>query len=261
MANIGLSNLWYSHLTEGTDGTPTYDGAKTFGKAVSCQTSITNNSAELYADDSLAESDYTFSKGTITLGVADDDETIFADVLGHSIDTDGEVVSTATDVAPYIGVGRIITKLVNNVYKYKAVFLHKCKFSEPSADDKTKGESVEFSTPSIEGTIARLGDENGTWRDSKTFTTKSDALTWLQAKMSAPTSTYTVTYNVNGGTGTVASATVSAGESVTLNDGSGITPPTDKTFSGWGLTSDATETVTSPYTPSANVTLYAVYQS
>ena len=74
-----------------------------------------------------------------------------------------------------------------------------------------------------------------------------------------PTTTYIVTYDVNGGTGTVTSATVTAGEIVTLNDGSGITPPSNKTFSGWGLTDDATETVASPYTPAGNVTLYAVY--
>ena len=261
MARIGLTNLWYSHLTEGTDGTPTYDGAKQLGKAVSCNVEITNNSATLYADDALAESDTSFASGKITLGVADDDETIFADILGHSITTEGVVTKASTDVAPYVGVGRVITKMVNGAYKYKAEFLYKCKFSEPSNDENTKGENIEFSTPSVEGIISTLADENGTWGKAQTFTTKSDALTWLKSLMQAPTSTYTVTYNVNGGTGTVESATVTAGESVTLNDGSGITPPSNKTFAGWGLTSDATETVTSPYTPSANVTLYAVYQS
>lgn len=72
-------------------------------------------------------------------------------------------------------------------------------------------------------------------------------------------SAYTITYDVNGGSGSVASESVIAGNSVTLSDGTGITPPTDKTFSGWGLTSDATETIDSPYTPTASITLYAVY--
>jgi phi13 family phage major tail protein len=261
MAKIGLTNLWYSHLTEGADGTPTYDGAKTMGKAVSCQVDITNNSATLYGDDALAESDTSFANGTMTLGTTDDDDTIFADLLGHQITTEGEVTKTATDVAPYVGVGRIVTKMVNGVYKYTAKFIYKVKFSEPSADENTRGENVEFSTGTVEGMISTLGDEAGTWNKEKTFTTKSDALTWLKGLMDAPTptTTYTVTYNVNGGSGTVAPATVTAGESVTLNDGSGITPPSNKTFSGWGLTEDATETVASPYTPTGNVTLYAVY--
>lgn len=261
MARIGLTNLWYSHLTEGTDGSATYDGAKQLGKAVSCSVEVTNNEAKLYGDDTLAESDTSFASGTMTLGTTDDDDTVFSDLLGHEMSAEGVVTSTGTDVAPYVGVGRIVTKMVNGAYKYKAVFIYKVKFSEPSASENTKGENVEFSTPEIEGVISALADEKNTWRVSKTFDTKSDALIWLKGLMDAPApaTTYTVTYNVNGGTGSVQSATVNAGSSVTLNDGTGVTPPSNKTFSGWGLTEDATETVASPYTPAGNVTLYAVY--
>ena len=53
MAKIGLTNLIYSNLTEASNGTPSYDGAKTLGKAVSANVSITNNSATLYADDAV----------------------------------------------------------------------------------------------------------------------------------------------------------------------------------------------------------------
>lgn len=70
----------------------------------------------------------------------------------------------------------------------------------------------------------------------------------------------TVTYNVNGGTGTVAAATAIAGNIINLSDGTGITPPTDKVFKGWATTEDAEAAdVTSPYTVTADVTLYAVY--
>ena len=256
MAKIGLTNLWYSPLTEASDGTPSYTGALQLGKAVSCSVEITNNEAMLYADDTLAESDTSFANGSITLGVADDDDTVFAPLLGHTLN-DGVVTKTSTDTAPYVGVGRIVTKMVNGAYKYKVEFLYKVKFSEPSADETTKGESVEFSTPEIEGKIAALGDTAGTWSTSKTFETKSDALTYLQSLLAA--NTYTITYNVNGGTGSVSSVTVAAGDSVALNDGTGITPPESKTFSGWGTSAEATETVASPYTPTDNVTLYAVY--
>lgn len=187
MAKIGLTNLWYSHLTEAADGTATYDGAKTLGKAVSASTSITNNDAKLYADDALAESDTSFASGTITLGTADDDDSIFADLLGHEVGENGEIVRTGTDVAPYVCVGRIATKLVNGAYKYKVEFIYKVKFAEPNAEENTKGESIEFSTPSIEGKIAALGDNKNTWSKTKTFDTKSDALTYLKSLMAAPT--------------------------------------------------------------------------
>lgn len=70
----------------------------------------------------------------------------------------------------------------------------------------------------------------------------------------------TVTYNANGGTGTVAPVSVAAGDSVELSDGTGLTAPEGKEFVGWAKTSTAqSATVTSPYTPTESVTLYAVY--
>lgn len=74
------------------------------------------------------------------------------------------------------------------------------------------------------------------------------------------TEKYTITYNANGGTGTVASVEVEKGKSVTLNDGTGLTAPTGKTFKGWAKTNSAQNpSVTSPFTPTADTTLYAVY--
>lgn len=261
MANIGLTNLWYSKLTEGSDGTPTYDGAKQFGKAVSCTVDITNNEAKLYGDDTLAESDTSFASGSTTLTTTDDDETVFADVLGHDVDENGEVVKTSTDVAPYVGLGRIVTKMVNGAYKYKVEFLYKVKFSEPSKDESTKGESIEFGTPSITGVVAALADAAGTWGKSKTFTTKSDALTYLKNLMAPAGATYRVTFDLMGGTSSeVEDVDVEAGQSITLDDGTNITAPSGKTFVGWADTADATTAnVTSPFTPAGDVTLYAVY--
>lgn len=260
MARIGLNNLWYSHLTEAQDGTPSYDGAKSFGKAVSANVSITNNSAALYADDVLAESDTSFQNGTITLGVDDDREATFADVLGHEMTEEGEVIRNANDTAPWVGLGRIVVKMVNNVRLYKVEILNKVKFSEPSQDDNTKGESVEFSTPEIEGTIATLA--NGDWSDSKTFSSKEAAIAFIQATFADSTSTFRVGYDANGGTGSIASETVNAGESVTLDDGSTLTAPAGKEFAGWALSSTASAAAYqggASYTPTRDVTFYAVW--
>lgn len=178
MAKIGLKNIRYAILTENGD-TASYDGAKSFGKAIECKVSIESNSAELYADDALAESDYSFKKGTVTLGV--DDDAVFAEILGHEISEDGEVIRKDTDTAPYVGIGRILTKVISGVRSYKVEFLNKVKFAEPEQEDKTKGESLEFSTPSIEGTVSTLAD--GSWSKSKTFSEYSEASTYLDSLM------------------------------------------------------------------------------
>lgn len=259
MALIGLNNFFYSKLTEASDGTPSYDGAHSFGKAVSCKVSITNNSAKLYADDALAESDTSFQSGTVTLGVDDDREATFADILGHSITAGGEVTYNTNDVAPWVGLARIVVKMVNNVTIYKALILNKVKFSEPSEDESTKGESVEFSTPEIEGTIATLA--NGDWKTSKTFSTKAEALAFINSIFSSSL-TYKVVYDANGGTGTISDQTVNAGSSVTIDSGSGLTAPSNKEFAGWALTSYATTPTIAggaSYTPTGDVTLFAVW--
>lgn len=176
MAKIGLQNFLYGILTEATDGTATYGTPKKPAKAISCSVSISNNEAKLYADDALAESDTSFQSGTATLGIDDEDVTIMAELLGHTV-TDGEIVRSGDDVAPYVGFGRIITKMVNNVKKYKVEFLCKVKFAEPSQEENTKGENLEFATSTIEGTVATLAD--GTWSKAKTFDTMTEARTYL----------------------------------------------------------------------------------
>ena len=260
MAKIGLSYLRDSNLTEAQDGTPTFDGAKMLGKAVSSSTSITNNSAELYADDALAESDTSFQSGTLTLGTDDDRDTVFAPLLGHEVTEEGEVISNANDVAPWVGVGRIITKIVENVRYYKAVVLLKVKFAEPNDDDNTKGASVAFGTPSIEGKIATLA--NGNWRLSQTFPTKDEAIAYIEGIFASASSTFSIVYDANGGTGTIATDVVNVGNSTTIASGASLTAPAGKTFAGWAYTSNATAVAVQAgvtYTPNRDVTLFAVW--
>ena len=176
MAKIGLDNFLFATLTEANDGTATYGTATKPGKAISCSVSVTNNDAKLFADDALAEADTSFQSGTVTMGIDRDDLTTQATLLGHTI-TDGVIVRNSHDIAPYVGLGRIVTMMVQGAYKYKVEFLNKVKFSEPSQDDTTKGESVEFGTVEIEGTVACLA--NGDWSTAETFDTRTEAETFL----------------------------------------------------------------------------------
>lgn len=183
MAKIGLTSFRYAKLTEGADGTPTYDGAKTPAKAISCNVSITNNSAVLHADDAVCESDYSFASGTVTIGIDHEDQTMIGELLGHTV-ADGVMTRSGTDTAPYVGFGRVVTKMVGGVYKYKAEFLYKVKFSEPSQENTTKGENLEFSTTEMEGAIATLA--NGEWSCTKTFDTKDAAVAYIEGLLAAP---------------------------------------------------------------------------
>jgi len=76
--------------------------------------------------------------------------------------------------------------------------------------------------------------------------------------------TYTVTYNANGGSGTVpTSQAVTVGSSVTLNNGSGLSR-SGYTFGGWNINAAGTGTNYnggSSFTPTGNITLYAKWNS
>lgn len=181
MARIGLKRFRYSEL----DKDDNVIAPKSLGKAIDCKVSLELNSGELYGDDGLCESDYSFNKGTVTITVDDDDDTILAPLLGHDITEDGEVVRKDTDIAPHIAFGRILTKIVGGTYKYKVEFLSKVKFKETMPDEKTKGESVEFQTVSIEGSVMKKAD--GEWSKTKTFTTLQEAVQYLDSLLTKPT--------------------------------------------------------------------------
>lgn len=189
MARIGLKNFRYSLLDENEK----VKEPKTLGKAIDCKVSLELNSAELYGDDGLCESDYTFNKGTVTITVDDDDDIILAPLLGHDISEDGEIVRKDTDVAPYIAFGRILTKIVGGVYKYKVEYLSKVKFKDTMPDETTKGESIEFTTVSIGGSVMRK--TNGEWSKSKTFTTYKDASDYLDSLLTATTNVTPASYS------------------------------------------------------------------
>jgi len=75
---------------------------------------------------------------------------------------------------------------------------------------------------------------------------------------------YTVTFSVNGGTGTAPAAqSVYSGSYITLPGGSGLSK-TNATFGGWNTTASGTGTnynAGASYSPTANVTLYAKWNA
>lgn len=182
MAKIGLTNFRYGILTEAVDGTPSYGGAKTPGAAISCNVEVSNNDAKLYANDGVQESDTSFAGGTVTMGIDRADYQTQADLLGHTYDEETGLVRSTNDTAPYVGLGRIVTQMINNVINYRVEFLYKVKFAEASQTDATRGENVEFNTVEMQGQVAQLA--NGEWSISQEFTTKEAATAYLENLLS-----------------------------------------------------------------------------
>lgn len=152
MATIGLDKLFYSKITNGADGDETYDTPRQLAKAMTVELSVELAEAILYADDGAAEIVKEFVSGTLSLGVDDIGSEAASDLTGAVIDENGVVVSASEDAADPVAVG-FRAKKSNGKYRY--FWLYRVQFGIPSTNLTTKGESIEFSTPTIEGTVTR----------------------------------------------------------------------------------------------------------
>lgn len=155
-----------------------------FEKVVDEKFAPNRSNAELYANDSLAESDDSFIDGTLTITIADDEDKFVAGILGNNISEEGEVTSNVDDIAPELAYGHIIPKVYGGKRKYKVEFFPRVKFKSITSDNKTKGASVEFSTSSIEAKVMRLekkfnGLKDGDWEKHQTFDDLTSAEEYL----------------------------------------------------------------------------------
>lgn len=165
MATIGLDSLYYAKITEDENGNETYGTPIVLAKAMTAELSVELAEATLYADDGASEVIKEFKSGTISLGIDDIGITAAQDLTGAKIDSNHVVVSTSDDNPGSVAVG-FRAKKSNGKYRY--YWLYRVKFGIPSTSLQTKGDSVTFSTPTIEGTVMRRNkvddDNNHPWK-------------------------------------------------------------------------------------------------
>ena len=152
MATIGLDKLYYATITDDENGEEIYGTPTQLAKAISAELSIELAEATLYADDGAAEIVKEFKNGTISLGVDDIGSTTAAALTGVTVDKNNVVVSNSEDGGDPVAVG-FRAKKSNGKYKY--YWLYRVKFGIPATNLATKGDSITFSTPTIEGTVLR----------------------------------------------------------------------------------------------------------
>lgn len=158
MATIGLDKLYYAKITEDENGNETYASPVQLAKAMTADLSVELAEATLYADDGASEIVKEFKAGTLSLGVDDIGASTASDLTGATIDANGVVVSTSEDGGEPVAVG-FRAKKSNGKYKY--YWLYRVKFGIPATNLATKGDSITFSTPTIEGTILRRNKVDG----------------------------------------------------------------------------------------------------
>lgn len=166
MATIGLDRLFYAPITEADiTGEETYGTPVMLAKAISAELSVELAEATLYADDGAAEIIKEFKNGTLSLGVDDIGRTAAEELTGATTDDNGVLISTSEDGGNPVAIGFRAKKASG---KYRYFWLYRVKFGVPGTNLATKGDSITFSTPTIEGTVSRRnkldGNGNHPWK-------------------------------------------------------------------------------------------------
>lgn len=187
MAYIGLYGVYYSLCTM-TDGVLTgFGGAETCGKAISA--SFTPNDSgdnNLYANNGIAETDASSNAGgTLSLTLDRLKAAAIADLFGVTATSEDGAQGFNFDgdeVANPVGIAFIRQKQEDNDRDlYEVVIYSHVTFKIPSEEAQTLGETVEWQTPTIEGTIIS-GSALGAypWKKVFQFTTQAAAIDFIE---------------------------------------------------------------------------------
>jgi phi13 family phage major tail protein len=184
MAYIGLKYPVFAPISSETPGSvPAYGQGKVVGMAIEANVSIELGDNPLFGDDVIAESDKSFVSGSITIGVDDIGKEVYLAWFGGETQTgDGgveEIVDGAGIPSPLGGFGYYRVRRKNGVRSIRAFWYYKTQWGVPSEEAQTKGEQIEWQTPSVEGSIMTLDDEKASWRKWADFTSEADAKAWL----------------------------------------------------------------------------------
>ena len=158
MATIGLDKLFYAPITEDENGDETYGSPVMLAKAMTADLIVELNEATLFADDGAAEIVKEFKSGTLSLGVNDIGVASAEALTGARVDANGVLISAGENDAAPVAVGFRARKS-NGTYRY--FWIYRVKFGIPGTNLATKGDSITFSTPTIEGTILRRNKVDG----------------------------------------------------------------------------------------------------
>ena len=160
---IGLKNVYYAEmLTDVAGGATTYDTPVRLAGAITANINPNSSMETLFADDGPLEVATALGNVELELNMSDISLTNLAFLLGHD-HTSGVMTSKASDVPPWVAIGFQALKS-NGEYRY--VWLLKGKFSEPEQSHETKGDTINWQTPTITGNFAKRDSDDAWKRDA-----------------------------------------------------------------------------------------------
>lgn len=189
--NVGMVYPVCAPVNTYTPGTGiTYNAGSVVSEARSASISWDRADGEFYGDDILLDSDNGVLGYTIDFEPAGLQDAIRATLLGETVLNTSEYNITDA-AAPYVGFGYVRVMRDNStgtvITNYEAWWYYRVQFSVNSEETRTKERNIEWRVPTLSGrgTGVQLDSSDTlTFAVHKTFTTMSDAKTWLNGKAS-----------------------------------------------------------------------------
>jgi hypothetical protein len=194
MAIKGLSIPVFGKYNEMPDGNVVYTHGMINPHAVSYAISPESSDANpLYGDNQIIENDkQVFSSATLSLETDDLVQEVSEFILGAKVvkrtygldKTVSSLVFDDEQDSPALGFGIIEEHQNDDKTTYKAVILKKTIFNLPEDTATTRGQSIEWQTKTIEGSVQRSAEVNEfgnhPWKETADFAKESEAVEFLK---------------------------------------------------------------------------------
>lgn len=189
MAKIGIKGLTYAPYTSGGDG-----AAIVYGTGVSltdymirADVSEERQDNPFHADDHQIDADNSLTGASLSLELSNMTDALEKALLGYvETGTSSATELNVTDAeAPFVGIGFIRKERFKGTATFKAYWFYKVQFGKDSDSTNTKGESMEFQTETITGSVMGVQLTTGgaaIYYATKRADSETAARTWLNGK-------------------------------------------------------------------------------
>ena len=186
-ANVGMICPVAAVCSYSPGSSPTYSGGKIIAEAVAANLTWNRADGHFYGDDMELDSENGVLGYTMAFeptGLTDEARGL---LLGETVSSGEYTINE--DPSPDVGFGYVRVMRLSSTggvnTSYEGWWYYKMKFGVSSEETRTKGQNIEWRTPTLNGTGAGVQKTSGGKLDfatHKTFSDKASAIAYVKGK-------------------------------------------------------------------------------
>ncbi len=155
----GVLDVYYAVMKQDdTSGAaPVYDTPHVLAKSIEITITPSYREGKMYASNATVRSAKRIDTYGVSMHVDKIPAAVLNEILGRTVDEKGVQLIRGSDIPPHVAIGFACTL---DDGSRELWWLYKGTFSEITKTAKTASESIEYQTPTIEGTFVRRMDND-----------------------------------------------------------------------------------------------------